>query len=109
MTAHPPQPPVEIPDHLKHGTSYVHRHYGCRCAECQSWRREYDQARPKKRRRGKPTRDLRKGYWYVCLGRYGVTYEEHEYTRTGICVRCGAHKGVEDYWEAQWNASEPTP
>lgn len=100
-TALPAQPAVDIPDNLSHGTSYVHRYYKCRCGRCQSWRREYDQARPKKGRR----RDLRKARWYVCLGLYGITYEHHEYNRFGVCVRCGARKAVEDHWEKLWQNS----
>ena len=105
MSGLPPQPPVDIPDHLSHGSSYVHRWYGCRCKDCQSWRREYDQQYRADggNRRGRPARE--RG-WYVCLGWYGVTYEEHDYTRTGTCVRCDALKAVEDHWEQQWNATE---
>lgn len=100
----PPQEPVDIPEHLSHGTSYVHRHYRCRCEECQEWRRSYDRNRDSSSRRGIwepldrrwPTRRP----WYVCA-RDGRRHANHRYM-AGQCVRCDAEQGIEELWERKW-------
>lgn len=98
-----PQEPVWIPNHLKHGTSYVHRHYKCRCGLCQEWRRAYDRQRDQASRR-KPDRRLQWGGWYVCVI-WGEARGEHEYDGGQRCIRCGADRRTEEFWEAKWQES----
>lgn len=54
----PPQAPVELPEHLRHGTSTSYcKPYRCRCDPCQEWRRAYDREYDRVRRllkRGTP-------------------------------------------------------
>ena len=100
----PPQPPVELPDGVFHGTSFAHRWFKCRCIECQAWRREYDKDRKRDIRDGK--RIVRKqGKWYVCITRWGQTFGEHEYNWNGRCIRCGADRETEEFWERKWQES----
>lgn len=97
--AAPPQPPVKIPSHLRHGSSYVYRRYRCRCRRCQTWRRRYDREVYAAKRRKNP------GGWYACLGSWGVTHAEHEYDHAGTCVRCGANRTTEEFWERKWQGT----
>lgn len=90
---------MSIPDHLSHGTAYVHGKLKCRCGPCQEWRREHDRNRPP-RGKNKPRKPVE--HWYVCANQWGMTFAEHEYSRTGLCIRCGADKTTELFWEQRW-------
>lgn len=37
----PPQPPVDLPATSSHGTHNAYQAHGCRCGECQEFRRAY--------------------------------------------------------------------
>lgn len=102
----PPQPPVDIPGHLRHGTSYVYRWYRCRCRKCQDWRRGYDRARDHASRRGAPEKPKQGGdrYWYVCA-RNGRRFYRHDYL-AGQCLRCDAKQSEEEYWDQQWKEQQ---
>lgn len=102
----PPQQAVDIPDHLRHGTSYVHRHYKCRCRRCQNWRRRYDQTRDQVRRHGAPQKRkrLQNGGWYVCVI-WGEARGEHEYGSGNVCIRCSADRATEEHWEERWRST----
>lgn len=41
---HPPQPPIELPKGLEHGSFSAYQRYGCRCLPCQEHRRAYARA-----------------------------------------------------------------
>lgn len=104
--AAPPQKPVKIPSHLRHGSSYVYRHYKCRCRRCQNWRRKYDRKRDHATRHGDRERQKStRSKWYVCVSQWGVTHAEHEYNRIRNCVRCGAGQATEEFWERKWQGS----
>lgn len=103
----PPQPPVALPDGVSHGTWRAHRKFKCRCLRCQEWSREIDRNRPPrgKNKPRKPASELTG--WYVCATRWGATYAEHEYSRTGVCIRCKADRATEEHWEARWKENAP--
>ena len=103
---YPAQKPVPIPEHLRHGSSYVYRYYKCRCGRCQDWRRGYDRERDQASRRGiwEPRRgDGGRNPWYVCAEN-GRRYRKHDY-RAGVCLRCDAVQAVEEFWERKWEES----
>ena len=45
----PPQPPVDLPPHLEHGTWTPYQRYGCRCLPCQTFAREAARKRARDR------------------------------------------------------------
>lgn len=103
----PPQPPVDLPPGARHGSSYAHRRFKCRCGPCQAWRREYDSGRPPRGKNapgGRRALDPEAG-WYVCANRWGATFREHEYSRVGVCIRCGADRPTESHWERVWRST----
>lgn len=104
---HPARKPVEIPDHLRHGSSYVYRHYKCRCRRCQDWRRGYDRERDQASRRGywEPRKRGGNQNWYVCA-ESGVRFRSHDYL-AGQCLRCDARQAVEEFWERKWEENKP--
>ena len=80
---------------------HTYRHRGCKCEPCRAIRREYDRGRDRRIRDGRK----RLRGWYVCLGKWGATYAEHEYSRVGVCIRCGADRPTEEHWEREWEKS----
>lgn len=97
----PPQPPVDLPDGVHHGTRKAHRRFRCRCGPCQEWSREDDRNRAP-RGKNRPLELPPETGWYVCANRWGASFPEHEYSRIGVCVRCKADRPTEEYWERIW-------
>ena len=99
---------MELPPHLHHGGSTAyHAPYRCRCEACLDWRWAYDQKRSRSYSRKERPDKIGRHPWYVCVDEDSFTYGWHHYHDGARCIRCGANKQTEEFWEARWKASKP--